>query len=75
MSLWSRLRRLRVHPDDQVEIKGKQLMAALDNVVLEYGMFLGKLGRDREIALFPATATSAYHLTSPGSSRLLRPRR
>ena len=50
-------------------------MAALDNVVLEYGMFLGKLGRDREIALFPATATSAYHLTSPGSSRLLRPRR
>ncbi len=45
------------HPDDEVVLRGKTFTAARDNVVLEYGMFLGRLGRDRAIALVPSTAS------------------
>ncbi len=41
------------HPDDEVLVRGKTLTATRDNVVLEYGMFLGGLGRNRAIGLLP----------------------
>ncbi len=34
------------HPDDFAEIKGKKTVTTRDNVVFEYGLFVGWLGRD-----------------------------
>ncbi len=34
------------HPDDLGEIKGKKAVTTRDNVVFEYGLFVGRLGRD-----------------------------
>jgi hypothetical protein len=35
------------HPDDSGVIKGEQIATTRDNVVFEYGLFIGKLGRDK----------------------------
>ena len=41
------------HQDDEVEFRGKSMTAARDNTVLEYGMYLGRLGPERTIGVLP----------------------
>lgn len=38
--------------DDQVTKRGEMALAPRDNVVLEFGLFLGSLGRQRSVAVF-----------------------
>lgn len=38
-------------PDDTVESKGERRQSARDNVLFEFGLFLGELGRDRAFAV------------------------
>lgn len=40
-------------PDDTVLIRGNKHVATRDNVVLELGFYIGKLGRDRSFILLP----------------------
>ena len=40
-------------PDDRVESRSTESWAPRDNLVLEFGMFMGKLGRDRSFLLQP----------------------
>lgn len=42
-----------VTPDDTAVIKGKEYIIPRDNVVFEYGLFLGKLGRDKTFFVTP----------------------
>lgn len=38
-------------PDDKVEVRGEESLAPRDNVLLEFGMFVGALGRQRAFLL------------------------
>ena len=40
-------------PDDMVESRGKSVATARDNVIFEFGLFIGRLGRRRSILLEP----------------------
>lgn len=40
-------------PDDEVNFRGKKQLQARDNVILELGLFIGKLGRERTYWLVP----------------------
>ena len=42
-----------VTPDDTAEIKGKSYIIPRDNVIFEYGLFLGKLGRKKSFLVMP----------------------
>lgn len=42
-----------VTPDDTAVIKGKEYIIPRDNVVFEYGLFLGKLGLDKTFFVTP----------------------
>ncbi|MGO9794313.1 MAG: TIR domain-containing protein [Solirubrobacteraceae bacterium] len=52
-----------VTPDDAVTKRDKLKLAPRDNVVLEYGMFLGRLGRSRTFLIVPK-GLSELHLPS-----------
>lgn len=43
--------------DDVVRVHGTEMPAARDNVVLEFGLFIGRLGRERTFVLMPQTST------------------
>ncbi|HLA53511.1 MAG TPA: TIR domain-containing protein [Flavitalea sp.] len=40
-------------PDDRTQARGKTFTSVRDNLVFEFGLFLGKLGRDRVFAVIP----------------------
>ena len=40
-------------PDDTVEIRGQRQKSVRDNVVLELGMFIGRLGKERSFVIRP----------------------
>jgi len=40
-------------PEDETVIKGERLLAVRDNVVFELGLFIGKLGKDRNFLVVP----------------------
>lgn len=42
-----------VTPDDTAKIKAKDYVMARDNVIFEYGLFVGKLGRDKTFFVTP----------------------
>lgn len=42
-------------PDEKVTMRGKEYYIARDNVIFEYGLFLGKLGHARTFVLVPPT--------------------
>jgi O-acetyl-ADP-ribose deacetylase (regulator of RNase III) len=44
-------------PDDLTESRGQSSLTARDNVILELGMFIGRLGRDRTFMLVPGEST------------------
>jgi len=48
-------------PDDITRLRGTDYQTARDNVVLELGLFIGRLGRDRVFFLIPRNATD-FHL-------------
>lgn len=50
------------HPDDAATVRGKSLPITRDNVVFEYGLFMGHLGPERTFALRPAD-TALGHLS------------
>ena len=48
-------------PDDEVKLRGEQYQIARDNVVFELGLFVGKLGKDRNFLVMPRGQES-FHL-------------
>jgi hypothetical protein len=41
------------HPDDVVRMRGAEHVAARDNVIFEFGLFVGHLGRNKSIIVAP----------------------
>jgi hypothetical protein len=48
-------------PDDIVEIRGKKHLAVRDNVIFELGLFVGKLGKERNFIVLPRTSPESRH--------------
>lgn len=49
-------------PDDMVTIRGKDKQAVRDNVLFELGMFIGRLGRDRNFVIIPKGNEDGFRL-------------
>ena len=49
-------------PDDVVSIRGAAQGAVRDNVLFELGMFIGRLGRDRNFIVMPRNMEQEFHL-------------
>jgi hypothetical protein len=45
-------------PDDVIQIKGEELMATRDNVLIEMGLFIGKHGREKTFIVFQEEPTA-----------------
>jgi len=44
-------------PDDIINIRGEEQLAARDNVILELGIFIGRLGKERSFIIRPQNLT------------------
>jgi hypothetical protein len=49
-------------PDDIVTIRGHEKQAVRDNVLFELGMFIGRLGRERNFVIIPKGNEDAFRL-------------
>jgi len=49
-------------PDDVLLMRGKEKAIARDNVVFELGLFIGRLGRERNFILLPRGSEGSFHL-------------
>jgi Predicted nucleotide-binding protein containing TIR-like domain len=47
-----------ISPDDKVTIRDETLEIVRDNVILELGMFIGRLGKERSFIIRPSQATA-----------------
>jgi Predicted nucleotide-binding protein containing TIR-like domain len=52
------------HPEDAVNIRGDDKLAVRDNVLFELGLFMGKLGRERNFFVQPVGSKLSMHLPS-----------
>lgn len=52
-------------PDDKIESRGIKGMSTRDNVLFEFGLFLGTLGRDRVFPFMQAAKTRAKEVKVP----------
>jgi uncharacterized SAM-dependent methyltransferase len=51
-------------PDDELEMRGEKLKATRDNVLLEFGLARGLLGKDRAFLVLPAGTEDELHIPS-----------
>lgn len=49
-------------PDDVVKMRGHEMAVARDNIVFEFGLFVGRLGKDRTFIILPRGAEAGVHL-------------
>ncbi|WP_051188155.1 TIR domain-containing protein [Brevibacillus thermoruber] len=50
------------HPDDEMNIRGEQSTAVRDNVLFEFGLFIGRLGVERVFYVLPRSKRNRIHI-------------
>lgn len=48
-------------PDDEVTLRGERAATVRDNVLFEFGLFMGRLGRERTFIVRPTPSSEPYH--------------